>query len=118
MKKKEEMKNKNNVAVVLGIIAGILIILTGILTALKITPPITAVGLELYLGLWRIFAGTIIVIFSITMRKDRLYGIIPLALGIFEVFVFLFEKDYSILTIAPLIAIVSGIIGLFHKTLK
>ena len=118
MKKKEEMKNKNNVAVVLGIIAGILIILTGILTALKITPSITAVGLELYLGLWRIFAGTIIVIFSIAMRKDRLYGIIPLALGIFEVFVFLFEKDYSILTVAPLIAIVSGIIGLFHKTLK
>ena len=85
------MKNKNNnVAVFFGIIAGMLIILTGILTALKITPPITAVGLELYLGLWRIFAGTIVVIFSIAMGKDRLYGIIPLALGVFEIFVFIF----------------------------
>ena len=112
------MKTKNNIAVVLGIIGGGLIILTGVLTALKITPPITAAGLELYLGLWRIFAGTVIIIFSIAMRKDRLYGIIPLTLGIFEIFVFLFEKDYSILTIAPLMAVLSGIISLFHKTLK
>ena len=111
-------KSKFTTASIIGMVAGALIILTGILTALKITPPIALTGLEIGLGIWRIFAGTIIVIFSIAMRKDRLYGFIPLALGIFEVFVFLFEKDYSILTVAPLIAIVSGIIGLFHKTLK
>jgi len=110
------MKNKKrNVAIFLGIIAGVLIILTGILTALKITPPITATGSEVLLGLWRIIAGVVIVIFSILVVKNKFYGIAPIIFGAFEILVFFVEKDYTILVIAPFIAILSGIISLFHK---
>ena len=105
----------NKIGVILGIIAGLLIIITGILTALKITPPITAAGSEVGLGIWRIFAGVLILIFSYIMKKQKMFAIIVLFLGAFEVLVFFVEKDYSLLLIAPFIAILAGILGLMRK---
>lgn len=103
------------IGVVLGVIAGILFIITGILTALKITPSITAEGLEVSLGIWRIFAGIVVIGSSLAMKKYKQAGIITLALGLFEVLVFFVEKDYSILTVSPFIAIFAGIFGLLRK---
>jgi len=106
---------------VLGIISGIIIILSGILTALKITPPITAQGLEIGLGLWRIFAGGVILFFvflskKVSLKKSMYIGI--LILGLFEIFVFYVEKDYSILMSGTFLAVLAGIIGLLESSKK
>ena len=90
-------------------------ILTGILTALKITPAIFAVGLEVTLGIWRIFAGSLIVVFVFMSRKNIRLNWIIIALGVFEIIVFLIEKDYTLLTIGPPIAILAGTLGLIKK---
>lgn len=103
-------RGRINVSLILGVIAGLLILLTGILTALKLTPPITAVGLEVSLGIWRIFAGILVGIFSVVMVKHKAGSSIVLLLGLFEVLVFFVEKDYSVLTVAPFIAILAGIL--------
>ena len=108
-------KSKFTTASIIGMVAGALIILTGILTALKITPPIALIGLEIGLGIWRIFAGLIILTGAYLMPKNKLGAIIVLVMGFFEVFVFSVEKDYSLLTIAPFIAIFAGIIGIIKK---
>ena len=100
---------------IFGITAGLIMILTGILTALKITPPIFAVGLEVTLGIWRIFAGSLIVGFVFMSRKNIRLNWIIIALGVFEIIVFLIEKDYTLLVIGPPIAIVAGIFGLMKK---
>lgn len=104
---------------ILGIVAGAIIILTGILTALKITPSIVLQGLEVGLGFWRIFAGSIILflVFFVSREKDfaKTTNIIILFMGVFEVFVFYFEKDYSILIIGPFIAILAGILGIMKR---
>ena len=96
----------------LGVFAGLLFILTGVLTALKITPEIAAVGLEVSLGIWRILAGTAILIFTFlsVKKKEMSWGII--GFGVFEIFVYVVEQDYSILTISPFIAIISGFLML------
>ncbi|MCH7568009.1 MAG: hypothetical protein IIA87_01175 [Nanoarchaeota archaeon] len=111
------MKNKKvgKIGLILGIIAGLLMILTGILTALEITPAIAAVGLEVGLGIWRIIAGVIVLIFSFIMAKHKTASFLVIILGAFEVVVFIVEKDYSILTAAPFIAILAGILGLVKK---
>lgn len=108
-------KSKFTIASILGIIAGAIIILTGILTALKITPPIALTGLEIGLGAWRIFAGLIILIAAYLMPKNKLGAMIVIVMGFFEIFVFTVEKDYSLLTIAPFLAIIAGIIGIIKK---
>jgi len=103
---------------ILGIIAGVIIIITGILTALKITPPIALQGLEVSLGIWRIFAGTIILFFVFISRKKpfaKMANVIIIFMGLFEIFVFYFEKDYSLLTIGGFIAILAGILGLIKR---
>ena len=100
---------------VLGIIAGLIIILTGILTALKITPAIFAVGLEVALGIWRIFAGSLIIVFAYISRKNIMLNWVIVALGVFEIIIFLVEKDYTLLTIGPPIAILAGTLGLIKK---
>ncbi len=100
---------------VLGIIAGLIIILTGILTALKITPAIFAVGLEVALGIWRIFAGSLIIVFAYISRKNIMLNWVIVALGVFEIIVFMVEKDYTLLAIGPPIAILAGILGLIRK---
>ena len=103
---------------VLGIISGIIIILSGILTALKITPPIALQGLEVALGSWRIFAGIVILFLVFISRKKpfvKLANIIIIFMGLFEIFVFYFEKDYSLLTIGPFIVILAGILVLIKK---
>ena len=101
----------------LGILAGFIIILTGILTALKITPPITLQGLEIGLGIWRILAGTVIIILVFASQKiypkSLNFGII--IMGLFEIFVFYVEKDYTILFAGPFIAILAGTLGLINK---
>lgn len=112
---KSRSESKFNIRAILGIIAGFLIILTGILTALKITPPIATTGAEITLGLWRILAGTIILISSFYISKYRKTNLIILFFGAFEVLVFIVEKDYSLLTLAPFIAILAGILGLIKK---
>jgi len=109
------MKKKIQISVTLGAIAGLLIILTGILTALKITPSITAEGLEIGLGAWRVLAGTVIVGFSFFARKNISGHFVILIMGAFEVFVFFIEKDYTLLAIAPFLAILAGIIGIATK---
>jgi len=109
------MGKEIKLSLILGVIAGLLMILTGVLTALKITPPIAALGLEIGLGIWRVFAGLIIVIASVKANKYPSNNFIILALGLFEILVFFLEKDYSILTISPFIAILAGILGLFKK---
>ena len=106
---------------ILGIISGIIIILSGILTALKLTPPITLQGLEIALGLWRIFAGGVILFFvflskKISLKKPMYIGII--VLGLFEIFVFYIEKDYSILISGAFIAVLAGIFGLLESSKK
>ena len=103
---------------ILGIIAGIIIILSGILTALKFTPTIAAQGLEVVLGIWRIFAGSVILFFvflskKISLEKSMYLGII--ILGLFEIFVFYVEKDYSIIMSGAFIAVFAGILGLIDK---
>ena len=108
-------KSKFTIASILGMTAGTLIILTGILTALKITPPIALTGLEIGLGIWRIFAGLIILIGAYLIPKNKLGAIIVIVMGFFEVFVFSVEKDYTLLTIAPFLAILAGIIGIVKK---
>ena len=103
---------------IVGIIAGLIIVLTGILTALKLTPPITIQGLEIALGIWRIFAGIVILFFVFISRKEpfaKLSNTIIIFMGLFEIFVFYFEKDYSILTIGPFIVILAGILGFMKK---
>lgn len=100
---------------IFGIIAGALIIITGILTALKITPAIFAVGLEVALGIWRIFAGSLIIIFTFISRKNIMLNWVIVALGLFEIIVFMVEKDYTLLAIGPPIAILAGILGLIRK---
>jgi len=102
-------------SLVLGIIAGLIIILTGVLTALKITPPITAVGLEVSLGLWRIFAGSMILVFIFISRKNKIMNWVVIGFGAFEVLVFLIERDYTILFAGSFIAILAGILGLMKK---
>ena len=89
--------------------------MTGILTALKITPPIFAAGLEVALGIWRIFAGSLIIVFVFISRKNIMLNWVIVALGLFEIIVFLVEKDYTLLTIGPPIAILAGILGLIRK---
>lgn len=100
---------------IFGIIAGVLILITGVLTALKITPEITAAGLEVALGIWRIFAGVLIITFVFISRKNIVLNWAVIALGIFEITVFLVEKDYTFLVIAPFIAIIAGFLGLIKK---
>lgn len=100
---------------IFGIIAGLIIVLSGILTALKITPQIAAVGLEVSLGIWRIFAGIMILVFVFISRKNRPMNWIVIAFGAFEILVYLIEKDYTVLFTAPFIAIISGIFGLIKK---
>ena len=103
---------------ILGIIAGAVIIITGILTALKITPPIVLQGLEVSLGIWRIFAGAIILfLVFISRKKDfaKPANVIIIFMGFFEIFVFYFEKDYSVLIIGGFIAILAGILGLIKR---
>ena len=99
----------------LGIIAGLIIILTGVLTALKITPAIFAIGLEIALGIWRIFAGAMILVFAFISRKNLLFNWVLIFFGLFEILVFLIEKDYTILFAGPFIAILAGILGLMKK---
>jgi len=99
----------------LGIFAGLVIILTGILTALKITPVIAAVGLEVVLGIWRVFAGIMILVFVFISRKNKIMNWIVIAFGVFEILVFLGERDYTILFVGPFIAILAGILGLMKK---
>ena len=84
------MKYKfSKLAVTLGLIAGLLMILAGILTALKITPPIAAVGQEIGLGIWRVFAGLIITGGAyIAIKNPKGYWAV-IVLGIFEVIVLL-----------------------------
>lgn len=100
-----------------GIIAGLIIILTGMLTALKLTPPITLQGLEITLGIWRIFAGTVILglVFISQKMYPKLMSSGIILMGLFEILVFYFEKDYSILFIGPFIAILAGILRLSDK---
>ena len=103
---------------ILGSIAGIIIIFSGILTALKVTPTITVQGLEVALGVWRIFAGSAILFFvflskKISLEKLMYAGI--LVLGLFEILVFYFEKDYSILMSGAFIAVLAGILGLIKE---
>lgn len=100
---------------ILGAVAGLIIVLTGILTALKITPGIFAVGLEVPLGVWRMFAGGLIFIFALISKKQLQMNWVLILLGVFEVFVFFVEKDYTILTIGPFMAILAGILGLLKK---
>ena len=109
------MEKEIKLSLIVGVIAGLLIILTGVLTALKITPPIAALGLEIGLGIWRIFAGLIVLIASVKINKYPSSSFIIIALGLFEILVFFVEKDYSILTIAPFIAILAGILGILKK---
>jgi len=109
------MKKEIKLSLIVGVIAGLLMILTGVLTALKITPPIAVLGLEIGLGIWRVFAGLIVLIASVNINKYPSNSFIILALGLFEIFVFFVEKDYSILTISPFIAIIAGILGLLKK---
>mgnify|MGYP000120314283 CR=1 FL=1 len=106
---------------ILGIIAGIIIILSGILTALKLTPPIALQGLEVALGIWRIFAGSVILVFVFLSKKisfEKLMYIGIIILGLFEIFVFYFEKDYSILMSGAFIAVLAGIFGLLESKKK
>jgi len=107
------MKKEIKISLIVGVLAGLLMILTGVLTALKITPPIAVLGLEI--GLWRVFAGLIVLIASVKVNKYPSSSFIILALGLFEILVFFVEKDYSILTISPFIAILAGILGLLKK---
>ena len=103
---------------IFGIIAGVIIIITGILTALKITPPIVLQGLEVALGGWRIFAGIVILFLVFISRKKpfaKLANVIIIFMGLFEIFVFYFEKDYSLLIIGGFIAILAGILGLIKR---
>lgn len=103
---------------ILGIISGIIIILSGILTALKLTPPITLQGLEIALGLWRIFAGGVILFFVFLSKKNSLKTLMYLGiivLGLFEIFVFYVEKDYSILISGAFLAVLAGILGLLES---
>ena len=109
------MEKEIKLSLIVGVIAGLLIILTGVLTALKITPPIAALGLEVGLGIWRIFAVLIVLIASIKINKYPPSSFIIIALGLFEILVFFVEKDYSILTISPFIAILAGILGILKK---
>ncbi len=102
-------------SLILGFIAGLIIILSGILTALKITPAITAVGLEVTLGIWRIFAGSLIIVFVFIARKQIMFNGVILLLGLFEILVFLVEQDYTILVSGSLLAILAGILGLVKK---
>ena len=106
---------KIKISLILGIIAGLVIIVTGVLTALKITPGITAVGSEVLLGIWRVFAGILILTFAMMAKKFPLGNILVLLLGTFEVFVFFVEKDYTILTTGPFIAILAGIFGVLKR---
>jgi len=100
---------------ILGVVAGLIVLLTGILTALKITPGIFAVGLEVPLGVWRIFAGALIITFTFISKKQISLNWAIILLGVFEVFVFFIEKDYTILTIGPFLAILAGILGLVKR---
>lgn len=100
---------------ILGVTAGLIIVLTGILTALKITPGIFAAGLEVPLGIWRIFAGTLIIIFAFISKKQIPMNWIIIVFGVFEVLVFFVEKDYTILTAGPFLAILAGILGLVKR---
>jgi len=100
---------------ILGLVGAVLIILTGVLTALKITPGIRLVGLEVWLGAWRVLAGTGILIFALLMDKTKLAKYAVLLIGCFEVFVFIFEGDYSILFVSPFVAIAAGILALKGK---
>ena len=106
---------------IIGIISGIIIILSGILTALKITPSITAQGLEIALGLWRIFAGGVILFFVFLSKKNSLKTLMYIGiifLGLFEIFVFYVEKDYSILISGAFLAVLAGILGLLESNKK
>ena len=109
------MKNKLKLSLILGIIAGLIMILAGILTALKITPPITAVGAEIGLGIWRVIAGALILLFAFIAKKNPTGNFGVIILGIFEVIVFVVEKDYTILVAGPFIAILAGVLGLIKK---
>ena len=109
------MEKKIKLSLIVGVIAGLLMILTGVLTALKITPPIAVLGLEIGLGIWRVFAGLIVLIASVNVNKYPSSSFIIIALGLFEILVFFVEKDYSILTTSPFIAILAGILGLLKK---
>lgn len=109
------MKKGIKISLILGIIAGLILILTGILTALKITPPITAVGSEVLLGVWRVFAGVLMIIFAVIAKKHLFGNTLLLIIGAFEVFVFFIEKDYTLLIIGPFVAILAGILGMFKK---
>ena len=106
---------KISIAGTLSFIAGLLMILTGVLTALKITPEIAAQGAEVLLGIWRIIAGVAILLFAYIARKNRYYFTAVIILGLFEVLVFIVEKDYSLLTIAPVLAIIAGLVGIVKK---
>ena len=102
-------------SVIIGVIAGIIMILAGVLTALQITPEITAKGLELELGIWRVLAGIIVLGSSFYILKNKLASWVIIFFAVFEIFVFFIEKDYTLLVLGPLIAILAGILGLFNK---
>ena len=109
------MKKRGKISLILGIIAGFIMILAGILTALKITPPITAVGSEVLLGVWRVFAGVLMIIFAVIAKKHLFGNTLLIIIGAFEVLVFFIEKDYTLLIIGPFVAILAGILGIFKK---
>lgn len=110
------MKNKSGkIGIILGIIAGLIMIITGVLTALKITPPIAAVGQEIGLGIWRILAGLIVLGAAYVAQKNHKAHWAVIILGAFEIIVFAVEGDYSFWTAGPFIAILAGILGLLKK---
>jgi len=98
-------------SLILGIVAGLIMVVTGVLTAMQITPPIAATGAEVGLGIWRVLAGVLVLIFSFVMVKQRAMAAIVLVLGLFEILVFAVEKDYTLLIAGPIIAILAGILA-------
>jgi len=109
---------KIKISFILAIIAGLLMILTGFLTALKITPPIAAVGAEVGLGVWRVIAGVIVLSAAYIGIEKRIGNWGVIIMGIFEIIVFAVERDYNVLIIGPFIAIIAGALGMFESKKK
>jgi len=100
--------------ITLGILAGITLIFSGVLTTMEITPRLED-GAGVAIGLWRVFAGSLVLFFSFYITTNRTGGLVVALIGIFEIFVLLFVRDFSAFSTAPLIAVLAGTIELLKK---
>jgi len=103
---------------VLGLISGALIVVSGILTALGISPPLSShiwqftPAIAFGLGTWRIFGGALIFLGVFLSKTTKIgYGFV-LLLGLFELFVTAVEGDWTILSSGAVLAVVAGAWGL------